>query len=712
MELKQYNQWLLWRFVNGAKVPINRWGENSGCNKPDHFMSYEEAVAVDDSYTLNGVMGPAFVFTENDPFVGIDLDDARCPSSGKIKEWAIQLITMVGSYTEVSPSLSGVKIYVKASLPNNIKHNAPYADGAVEVYDRGRFFTFTGLWVEGTPRNVNPCDILPFIRATGLELPTLQPVTPLLPTTGGGLALYERAMAYCENVYAATGHRNKTAFSLAGHLRSMVDANGKGLSDGEVEAILLLWNATQAEPLPEREIIDIARKKKGGTPRQTKHANTLQEFAGVDTSNITNATNATETKPYTITPTENGLADFPDVQIPGLVGDITQYIIETALYPQPELAFSAALTLMSVLTGQKVKDAGGTRTNIYVAALAPSGSGKDYGRTVIQDVLIKCGKPEVCGPQDIGSSAGLLRALQDISPVMLFPLDEMGILLEGVNSGGRNIHLAKIGKVFLELYSSVGKVYNGTAYADVRNNPIIHNPHCTIYATSTPCTFWESLTKANLTSGLLARFMFFEGGYVMPNDDAKMDDVPLAIVERCKAWAEYRPTLPGNLDTLHAKTVGVSAAADVRLKQHRRTIAERRIKEEPARAALWSRVAEKSQKLALLFACGRHEPGSEIIIEASDMDAAIAVSNWSCRYLIAKMDKIGQTAYAKDVDEIVAFIAKRGTVTLKDLYRKFRYIPAKRRKEMVNDAIEAGRLEQVMQQTKGRPVTLLKCVVP
>jgi primase-polymerase (primpol)-like protein len=71
------------------------------------------------------------------------------PKTGKVKGWAKEIIEMMGSYTEVSPSGTGVKIIIKGTLPGNgIKK------GNIEIYDKGRYFTITGWHLEGTPKRI------------------------------------------------------------------------------------------------------------------------------------------------------------------------------------------------------------------------------------------------------------------------------------------------------------------------------------------------------------------------------------------------------------------------------------------------------------------------------------------------------------------------------------------------------------------------------
>lgn len=60
-------------------------------------------------------MRVGFVFTRDDPFVGIDLDHCRDPETGKIKPWALEIVAKLNSYSEVSPSGTGLHIHCDRS---------------------------------------------------------------------------------------------------------------------------------------------------------------------------------------------------------------------------------------------------------------------------------------------------------------------------------------------------------------------------------------------------------------------------------------------------------------------------------------------------------------------------------------------------------------------------------------------------------------------
>jgi len=90
------------------------------------------------------------VFTEDDPYVGIDLDNCLDPDTGELQGWAADNVSAMNSYTEVSPSGTGIHIIIKGHLPENSRNRK----GGIEVYDSNRFFVVTGHHLEGTPTSI------------------------------------------------------------------------------------------------------------------------------------------------------------------------------------------------------------------------------------------------------------------------------------------------------------------------------------------------------------------------------------------------------------------------------------------------------------------------------------------------------------------------------------------------------------------------------
>src|SRR5215216_5690095 len=149
--VKKLAQWINWRYEERdgevTKVPIcSHTGEQAAVDRPETWASYSEAVKACKEHGCGGI---GFVFTEDDPYCGVDLDKCREPESGEIEDWARELIEQLGSYTELSPSGTGVHILVKAQLPSGGRRK-----GRIEMYDSGRFFTISGQHLPGTPKKI------------------------------------------------------------------------------------------------------------------------------------------------------------------------------------------------------------------------------------------------------------------------------------------------------------------------------------------------------------------------------------------------------------------------------------------------------------------------------------------------------------------------------------------------------------------------------
>ncbi len=156
-ELRDQAQWVAWRWAKRdgkpTKVPVNpRTGGNADPTDPGTWGTFEQAVT---RATTDRLDGAGFVFTEDDPYGGADLDDCRDPETGEIHPEALTEVAQLGSYTEVSPSKTGLKVFLKGKKPAARCKNkdAPWG-GAIELYDKDKFFTVTGEHLAGTPLDV------------------------------------------------------------------------------------------------------------------------------------------------------------------------------------------------------------------------------------------------------------------------------------------------------------------------------------------------------------------------------------------------------------------------------------------------------------------------------------------------------------------------------------------------------------------------------
>jgi primase-polymerase (primpol)-like protein len=146
-ELTERRQWILWRYeqrdgaVKPTKVPYTCAGYKASSTNPQHWSSFEYALKM--SQRPGFCDGIGFVFTADDPFCGIDLDNVWPSDAAETALWAEGIIQrFADTYGEASPSDTGYKIWCRAKPSRCGKW--PIQSGAIEVYNHGRYFAVTG----------------------------------------------------------------------------------------------------------------------------------------------------------------------------------------------------------------------------------------------------------------------------------------------------------------------------------------------------------------------------------------------------------------------------------------------------------------------------------------------------------------------------------------------------------------------------------------
>jgi putative DNA primase/helicase len=129
------------------KVPYDPRGERPASSTDQ--ATWGEFADVLRTYFLGdcGIDGIGLVLTPSDGFVGIDLD--HCVNDAKILTWALKIIFELESYSEFSPSGSGVRIFLDGKLPPGGRKR-----GSVEMYESGRYFTVAGQHYPKSPGTI------------------------------------------------------------------------------------------------------------------------------------------------------------------------------------------------------------------------------------------------------------------------------------------------------------------------------------------------------------------------------------------------------------------------------------------------------------------------------------------------------------------------------------------------------------------------------
>ncbi len=145
-EIKKLPIWLLWKREkkngNWTKVPYTRTGAYAATDNPDTWDTFDALAPLVESGRFSGL---GIVFEKTAGVIGIDLD--HCVEEGEVDDDFLSLVKKARSYTEYSPSKSGIHILFRTEEPINLLKNKHTFDKtskkAIEAYSWGRFFTFT-----------------------------------------------------------------------------------------------------------------------------------------------------------------------------------------------------------------------------------------------------------------------------------------------------------------------------------------------------------------------------------------------------------------------------------------------------------------------------------------------------------------------------------------------------------------------------------------
>ncbi|MFL5627384.1 MAG: hypothetical protein ACJ788_17550 [Ktedonobacteraceae bacterium] len=204
-ELQAYPHFVVWRYttVEGKikKPAYNpKTGSLASTLNVTTWGSFEQAVSALGTDRFHGI---GFVFSDKDPFTGADLDHC-IQENGTIATWAQEIVTHLNSYTEYSPSGTGLHILTHATLSGPGRKV-----GSIEMYSEKRFFTLTAKHVPNTPTAILPRQMEQEAAYIALAPPNTYPSVLMKPQreysvrTLGDSAVLEKA-AHTKNGDAFT----------------------------------------------------------------------------------------------------------------------------------------------------------------------------------------------------------------------------------------------------------------------------------------------------------------------------------------------------------------------------------------------------------------------------------------------------------------------------------------------------------------------------
>ena len=265
--------WVAWQQENRedgkpTKIPYSPNGRRAKADQPGTWGTRAQAEAraaiLPKPFGMGGV-GLAFCSSENGMnYGGIDLDSCRDRETGLIEDWATDVINQFGSYTEISPSGTGVKIffsYATVDLPKlqaemgTAKFGKQFKRGggdhppAIELHIGNRYFCVTDQILTGSIAELRHVE-------TRILIDLIKTVGPTFARSGAKASA--KASASSDHSRSAIAFRKGMALRRSGAtFEGMVDAllgdpettdwtKEKGTANNQRE-LKRIWGAAAAD---------------------------------------------------------------------------------------------------------------------------------------------------------------------------------------------------------------------------------------------------------------------------------------------------------------------------------------------------------------------------------------------------------------------------------------------------------------------------------
>ena len=659
-ELKQLRQWIVWRYEDiGAKKPTKvpydaKTGKYASTDDINTWSDFDTVVSVAHNYS-----GIGFIFTENDPYSFIDLDDTSKLPNGELNPnkdadltRQIKIYQEFNSYSEVSPSGVGLHIIVKGNISAGRKRSF------IEIYSDKRYATFTGNVYNDKP------------IADRQEL-----LTQLWEQMGAGPVAI--------NIYKGAEVETLTDNQIVNQARNAVngekfsalfDGNWQSLYPSQSEADFALIDILAFYTQNINQIMRLFQSSLLGKRDKAKRSSYILSMINrsfdrmlppIDFDGFKNqlelelvAANKKTRKPKLVPPTPqqqiasefaleatNPQTSYVNDLPPGLLGEVAQYIYAAAPRPVPEIALAASIGLLAGICGRAYNTSTGAGLNQYVLIIANTGAGKEGAQSGISALMeaIKLQVPtstDFIGPGRIASGQALVKHMATKSQCFLSILPEFGHTIQRLSGPHVNSADITLRQMFLELYSKsgFGHVMQSSIYADQdKNVSPIFAPSFSILGESTPEKFYSSLDDDMISEGLLPRFMLIEysGPRVSLNAASNNIRPSFSLTERLAALTAMCESIMHNKRVINVgETIEAKQLLD-RFDEYSTSQINEAHKD--TQRQLWNRAHLKALKISSLIAVGVNM--ADPVIEASYAKWAIGMVQSDIKMLSGKFER-------------------------------------------------------------------------
>lgn len=450
-----------------------------------------------------------------------------------------------------------------------------------------------------------------------------------------------------------------------------------GLNYAPILAALREINATEVSPP-----LDDAQVVQKLNSAWKNHAEALQRKAEIEEggrmADLIMADHNAKIAESALASTTKHTTKMPDIMPKyGLIRDIAQWIIQTSMIPQPEIAVAAAVAFMSLVAGRRYQTHTGLTLNVYITAILNSGQGKEHSRKCIKQLLRHTGLLEEYG-EGIGSGPGLIDALVK-NQSRLYLLDEFGYMLQKTMSDKAQGYERQIMTNLMTLYTNNLQTFKTSDLADStskKSGQMIESPFVSIYGSATPGQFFDAFRSKNAASGSMARIMI-----VYPQRewtdfvDVEPTPPPKHIIDQLKEIINQTEEQTGNLPALEApKQVKINHETRKAWIGIRGALKDRILADEVS-ASVYSRVGENCLKLMAIQAVATDH--IDPLMGADDFEWAYKWALWAADTMMDKYRELSADTevegHSKQIENIVKQAGPEG-ITKTVLFRSYRKV--------------------------------------
>ena len=399
----------------------------------------------------------------------------------------------------------------------------------------------------------------------------------------------------------------------------------------------------------------------------------------------------------------------PDLtHVPGLLGEVIDWIVETDRRPNRMLALGAALTTLGTLMGRRVAGPTLSGTHLYAIALAPSGAGKDHALNQVTRLVKAANAEQLIGPSGFMSYSAVVRYIHR-QPLSVCVMDELGAFLKKLSHKKAGVHEQGITAILRSAWGSSFQAMRTPEWSGTPSEEI-QSPALSIYGVSVPEEFFAAMQGSDVTNGFLNRFLMIEGDRAPCRDDDPLD--PFVVPERLRhALLKFymdanrngpnatenpfddRPKVMPWLDD----AAGVYASLSDELEAKR---------DDPTTGAFYARTAEMAVRLATIRAAGNGFGG----IMPEDMAWGRNLALWSAeRMIVAAAEHMAGNEFAAYQNRIAGFMKRKGVpVTRRDMQMAIKSeLTTRQLGDCIDTMVQAGRIVPMGVKrepgSKGRP---------